>query len=334
MMLKNAAQAGATWARAMIFKQHVPLFASWNLTFRCTRACSFCGVDQVKTRELGTSEVLCGIRSLYSLGARFITFSGGEPLLREDLGLFLREAKKMGMTTFLSANGDLVPDRIEDVKIADRITLSLDGPASVHDRIRGQGSFDAVERAIGACREYGVSTALQCTLCEHNLAHVDEILSISKGRGLNVMFQPATENLDSFALPNPIAPDPASHRRAVEQLIRRKREGAPVANSLAGLAHLANWPEPAPILCGAGRYFVCIEPDGSLLSCHQAQTSLLESNKEENRAGTEADLASRFSGLQIPRNCRECWCAPLVELAMIFSLSPEAVGNAMRTVKC
>jgi len=333
-MLKKVHQAGTTWVRAMLLGRHVPLFASWNVTFRCTRACRFCGADRISMQELDAERIIRGIRTLHSLGTRFITFSGGEPLLRDDLGILLREAKSLGMTAFISTNGDLVAERIEDVKIADRITLSLDGPEAVHDQIRGKGSFKAVMKAVETCRAHGKAAALQCTVCEPNLNHLDEILSIAKARGLNVMFQPATENLDSFDEPNPIAPTPAEHRRAVEQLMRRKRESAPVANSFAGLRHLTHWPVPTSILCGAGRYFVCVEPDGKILACHQAQTALITSGEADNAGNVNPDFGCRFRKLAIPRDCRSCWCAPLVELAMIFSLKPEAAANALRTVKC
>lgn len=324
-ILDGALQASATLLRAVVLKRGTPLFVSWNVTFRCNKTCRYCGSWKADTPELETGEIVSSLDGLYDLGARWLTLGGGEPLLRDDIGAIVRHAKSRGFGVYLSTNGSLLPDRLDEVRAVDKVTLSLEGTEAIHDRIRGKGAYRETEAAVGACREAGLDVGLQCTLSKHNLDGLSGVLDFAERHSVKAMFQPATVNLDSSVEANPIAPPVEPYRRTVAELIAMKRKGAPVANSVTGLRHLAKWPGPAKIPCSAGRTICVIEPDGRILACHQAQTHLL--TERWLKSGSVAD---RFHGMQVPRSCTQCWCAPLVEIDLIFSLRPEAIWNTLK----
>jgi len=262
---------------------------------------------------------------LHRAGTRWITLGGGEPLLREDIGAIIDRAKSLGLGVFISTNGSLVPTRMEEIRGADRVTLSLEGSSEVHDRLRGKGAFEETEAATRLSLERGLSVSLQCTLARYNLDSLEEVLDFASFHGIQAMFQPATENLDSSTDPNPIAPPVQPYRKTMARLIELKKSGAPIANSLAGLRHLARWPTPTKIRCSAGRFTCVVEPDGLVLACHQAQVHRLAEGR-----GDAGAIAEQLHGLEVPRGCVRCWCAPLVELDLIFSLRPDAILNALR----
>ena len=315
--------------KVRLFRRQIPLFLGWNLTFRCNLNCRYCGASAARGPELDTGDICGGLDALYGMGARWVTFGGGEPLLRPDLGAISDHAAKRGYKVFLSTNGVLLPDRMDDLEAVRHVNLSLDGPAGVHDAVRGRGAFEKTMIAVEACRKARKPVSFQCVLSSDNLQSVRDVVTIAEQAGVSVMFQPATRWLDSSTDPNPIAPDPAAYREAMREVLALKREGRSIRNSVAGLKHLMHWPDSKSIWCPAGRLSCEIEPDGSILACHQAQVALFLKGQT---GGGASDAAARFGRMAMPKGCAQCWCAPLVEMALVFSLNPSAVYNAARTM--
>ncbi len=324
---RRAAHAAAALGRIHLLGKRVPLFVSWNVTFRCNLRCRYCGACDMHQEDLDTAGMLRGLDELWALGARWITFGGGEPLLRADMGEIMTHARKLGFEPFLSTNGWLVPHRMDVVRLAGHVNLSLDGPRAVHDEARGSGAFDHTLEAARVCRDTGVPVSFLCTLSGVNLQSVAEVVALAESMDVPVMFQPATVWLDSSAQPNPIAPEREAYRNTITRLIELKRAGRPVANSAAGLRHLAHWPENTPVWCGAGKIMAVVEPDGRLLACHQCEFARTVA---EGRGGPDASITEQFARTPALPGCAQCWCGPVVELAMLFSMRPGAVFGALR----
>jgi MoaA/NifB/PqqE/SkfB family radical SAM enzyme len=316
----------ATLAKVRLLGGRAPLFLEWNLTFRCNLRCQYCGACDANTPELDAPEIIARLGELWAIGGRWITFGGGEPLLKKGIEDIVRAAKELGFQVFLSTNGTLLPEKAAVLQWVDHVNLSLDGGREVHDAVRGPGAYDKTIAAIAVCRRAGVDVSLQCVLSSLNLEHVDEVLAVASEYGVPAMFQPATQWLDSSMAPNPIAPPVEAYRWAIAGLIHRKRRGAPIRNSVAGLIHLGQWPHPTRIWCSGGLLTCTVEPDGSMLACHQAQVAKFLAGKTST-----GPMADQFAGLARPRNCLQCWCAPVVELALIFSLRPGPIWNALRS---
>lgn len=318
-----------TLARVALTGARAPLFVSWNLTFRCNLRCAYCGVEDAVGPELDTDGVIRGLDSLWRLGARWVTFSGGEPLTRKDIGEIVGAARNLGYCVFISTNGALIPRKEEIIRQVDHITMSLDGPREVHDAARGKGAYDQVMAAVEICRKLGVSTSFQCTLCKCNIEAVEEALDLADSLQVPIMFQPATLRLDSSRRPNPIAPDPDALRGALEKVARAARQGAPVLNSPDGLRHLAHWPHRTDIWCGAGRLFCVVEPDGRVLACHQFEFAAAGPLKTRRAEPGELQGEQFLRMAPLP-GCAECWCGPIVELAMLARFRPGAWRLAVR----
>ena len=327
LKLGQAATMAAALFRIHILRRRSPLFVSWNITFHCNLHCQYCNTHTIRRKEWDVPQILAGLDTLWGLGVRWITFGGGEPFMKNGLGKILSHAKGLGFNVFLSTNGWLAAEHRAELEYVDHVNISLDGPREAHDLVRGRGAFDKALEGVDVCREEGVSVSLLCVLSRHNLGHVDEVVRIASERRLTVMFQPATRWLNSSEDSNPICPPVEEYRATVSRLIALKRGGAPIRNSVGGLEHIAHWPDPTPIWCVAGRLISVLEPDGSVLTCHQAQVgSFLRAVCED------APLAERFRNAPVPRGCVQCWCSPLVELALLFSLRPSSIMNAFRTL--
>ena len=325
--LTSAWRLGTAWIKVRLLGRQVPLLMSWNLTFRCNLRCSYCDSPNLNVPELDTAQILGAIDDFYQLGTRYITFSGGEPLLRKDLAEIVHYAKDKGIVVFVSTNGWLLPKRMPELTRVDRFTISLDGGRAVHDEVRGNRAFDKAVAGIEAARAQGIPVALTCVLAKHNVgdtANLDELLALAKEHGAHVMFQPATKWLDSSTKPNPIAPDTESYRAAIDHLMARKKTGAPITNSMAGLRILRRWPEPTPIYSTAGKVTCSLESDGKILASHLTQTALLQ---QPVNGSTPAE---NYRKMPMPDRTDQPWCGPILELDLLFSLRPSAIINALR----
>ncbi len=73
-----------------------PLWLLAEVTYRCPLHCAFCynPVDFAQAGpELSTDEWLKVIREARALGAAQFGISGGEPLVRDDIEILVREAR-------------------------------------------------------------------------------------------------------------------------------------------------------------------------------------------------------------------------------------------------
>jgi len=126
-----------------------------NLTNRCNQLCVFCyNSSGAGCQEMRDEQVLALIGELQTLKPFNVCFSGGEPLLRQQLLLECATLlSEQGVRLSLATNGMLLTgslaERLIDSGVED-IQISLDAAtAEVHDRIRGRaGAFDSAVEAL------------------------------------------------------------------------------------------------------------------------------------------------------------------------------------------
>jgi 12,18-didecarboxysiroheme deacetylase len=156
----------------------------WNMTRRCNLTCIHCYAHAktvADSDELTTAEGKALIDDLAAFGAPVILFSGGEPLMREDLPELAEYAVSKGMRAVISTNGTLItPDVARTLKAIglSYVGISLDGMEAIHDRFRGQkGSFQASLNGIRSCQEAGIKVGLRFTM---NNINVNDIPAVFK----------------------------------------------------------------------------------------------------------------------------------------------------------
>jgi radical SAM protein with 4Fe4S-binding SPASM domain len=94
------------------YQYTAPLRMDLALTFRCLNNCIHCYAGGPhETPELNTSQWKKIIDRLGEIGVFIVTFTGGEPTLREDLPELLQYAQNNGMVTGLITNGRKMKDQ-------------------------------------------------------------------------------------------------------------------------------------------------------------------------------------------------------------------------------
>ena len=85
--------------------QGKPLWVALELTYRCPLKCSWCNnpldFEDYGAQELSTDEWKKALREVRELGALQLGFTGGEPLLRDDLEALVAYADSIGFYTNL-----------------------------------------------------------------------------------------------------------------------------------------------------------------------------------------------------------------------------------------
>ncbi len=112
-------------------RYRIPLSVYLSLTDRCPNRCTYCNYYNLKDDEpeLKTSQILHLIDEMGPLLTRRLHFTGGEPLIRNDIGEVINHAKARGLFVGVSASGLLIPKKVGELKNVDIIFLSLDGDA-------------------------------------------------------------------------------------------------------------------------------------------------------------------------------------------------------------
>ncbi len=122
------------------FVDQRPFILSHLLTARCNADCQTClwkMPASSRVDELSTEEVEALYREAAAAGFRALVMWGGEPMLRPDAGRLMRCAHELGLSTTLITNGWWLSERSNEVlPWTDRLLVSVDGPAAVHDEIR------------------------------------------------------------------------------------------------------------------------------------------------------------------------------------------------------
>lgn len=301
--------------------KRIPLAVGWALTYRCNKNCLYCGAWKTQWPELSTPEILSIADQLKENGTRWVSLTGGEPLLRDDIEEVVTYLRHLKIYVSLNSNGSLIADKIKELRCVNNIKLSLDGPESINDRIRGKGSFEEVMQAISLCKNCKIPVSLECVLSEYNLDSVDFLMQLAIDKRLKVHFQPATANILRTKQVNPIAPEQSKYRDTINKLIMLKKRGLPIYNSLAGLRHLYYWPNLSYMPCCAGKLSIRLEPDATVVACDR-----IPENAASSPDGRKS-IRRQISEIDKVGKCGNCWCSSLVELNLLYSFSLPAIFN-------
>lgn len=131
-----------------------PLRVMVDLTRRCNLRCGFCASRSDDPHpELSGPALLDILRAANQRGVFEVTLTGGEPLQWSGLEEVAAAGLHLGFTSLqIATNATLVDARglaLVTALAPRRVRISVDGPANVHDQVRGPGTF---ARALAGLR--------------------------------------------------------------------------------------------------------------------------------------------------------------------------------------
>ena len=257
-----------------------PLWLLAEVTYRCPLHCVFCynPVDFAKTEradELSTADWLRVLREARALGAVQCGFSGGEPLMRDDLEELIAEAHRLGYYTNLLTSGvGLTKERAHALKAAglDHVQLSFqDSTRELNDFLSHTKTFQLKQEVGETIKALGWPMVMNVVIHRLNIDHIDRIIAMADALGAEYL-ELANSQYYSWAHLN------RDHLLPTSEQIRRAEAvtdewRVKVADRMKLFFVAPDYHEGKPKKCmnGWGNIFLTIAPDGTALPCHTAK---------------------------------------------------------------
>lgn len=186
-----------------------PKTATLLVTNRCNLKCTHCCADAEELSiidPMDTFAIYKCIDQLVILGVETIVFSGGEPLIRNDIWEILTYARRVHKGTIdLMTNATLINSKNyeELLSLVDRFSISIDGyNEDTCSIIRGKGIFNKVYSALELLKTKTDEIFLSMVLTPQNMAIKNEFLELNNKLGTHPILREfavgevATNNID------------------------------------------------------------------------------------------------------------------------------------------
>lgn len=204
-----------------------------SVTSRCNLRCLMCGIPDGNAHDALSTAALKGLISdAVKLNPASIVFSGGEPLLREDIFELISFVNERKVNTCLTSNGSLINEDRAKLLAASGVgvvNISIEGPEEAHDLLRGRGNFEKAVTALENLKKHKIETTIATVVCRHNYKSLAYVLGLARRYGVTtVKFQPFSgiflkdegTSRDFFAQEK----DLKELDRAIEEVIKLSRE--------------------------------------------------------------------------------------------------------------
>lgn len=308
-----------------------PYWIYISLSHRCVYKCKMCGVVNIlKNHELSKDIVKKSLDDIakWKWGS-VVTFTGGEPFLREDIFEILEYSVKKNINTEIVSNGYFI-----DEKMADRIVhsgikniaISLDGATeATHDSIRQKGSFKKAIRALEMLvkKKKGVKGGPQIsvwtTIMKENVTELFDIAPLTEDIGVEcLVYHPVVVSQDDMQNTSPNAPfwingdNLRILKEQIDRIVDYKNKYGLIAfildpylwvDHFKGVVTKKDW-KCNPFV------FANIGPDGEMRSCGAAFGNVKNTSLDECLETREAyDARKLMKACQKP--CLQtCWGHP------------------------
>jgi pyrroloquinoline quinone biosynthesis protein E len=290
-----------------------------ELTYRCPLACPYCSNPlklRLDEKELDTRTWKRVLSEAADLGVIQVHFSGGEPLVRQDLSELVAHARRQTLYTHLITSGMGADERrLTQLREAglDALQISLqDSRPGENDWLAGAPSFEQKRRAVETARRLDFPVTLNVVMHRHNLDAIEEIVELAVAWDVDRL-ELAHVQYTGWAFRNRAALLPRSEQvERAAQTVARAREW--LGNRPEILHVLPDYFQQFPKAClnGWGRVFLTVAPDGVVLPCQSArEITGLEFPSARDASLSEiwfdAPVFQRFRGTGwMPEPCRSC----------------------------
>jgi len=268
-----------------------PAYVVWELTLRCDPACTHCGsrAGVARDGELTTAEALGVVDQLAAMRAREVVLIGGEAYLHDGFLEVVAALRGAGIVPVMTTGGRGVTAALAGEMAAAGLasaSVSIDGMAAAHDRMRGwRGSFAAASAAIDHLAAAGIVTGANTNLNRSNRGELEALYDHLVGRVRGWQIQ-LTAPLGRAADRADLILQPWDLLELVPRIAALKQRGLAAGLVIQPGNNLGYFgPEEALLRshdaggrdhwagCQAGRYVLGIESHGDVKGCPSLQSA-------------------------------------------------------------
>ncbi|OJG97511.1 hypothetical protein RV18_GL000792 [Enterococcus termitis] len=237
-----------------------------HLTNKCNLHCVGCYSFDDKRNvapDMTTDEIYLALDQLEEVGITNLVFSGGEPLLRNDIVAIAKYAKeKCSISNIVMITNGTVFNEAKILEISnfiDSVSVSLDTySAECPSFIRDEGIFSRIMRTVDFFKTTKVKVTILPTLHHGNMSDIHKYIELSDKTGVEISFSLlsgcAEGELKDY-LPTELD---------IQSLSRYVLAGAvSLDDTQIGSNCLT-----AQDYCGAGESLIAIGTEGNLYPCH------------------------------------------------------------------
>lgn len=332
MVIKNKFDLVRAIVRAKLLRKSSPIFIQFSITNKCNIKCVYCGYHSRIQNELSTDEVFLIIDELAKLGTKRICLSGGEPLLRKDIGEVIDHIKGYNIQCTIISNGILVPAKLDIIHKLDLIILSIDGDKEAHDRNRGIGSFEKVIQAAHIITNLKIPLQISTALTKNNMDSLEFIFKIAKKLGCKASIHPLYHSPKDSQGPFFYMSTNEEYRKAIRNILKAKKKGSPAVFSTKTYKYILDWPDYRKDMiigeklkrdspkCYAGRLFGYIDTNGDFYPCVLFNGAIKARNCIKDGVRKAWNFCSNH-------NCTACCYACLLEYNYALSLNWSVIKD-------
>ena len=260
----------------------LPLWLLAELTYRCPLQCPYCSnpIDYAQYKqELTTEEWFDVFDQARQMGAVQLGFSGGEPLVRQDLEELVAYAHKQGFYTNLITSGmGLTEARIASLKEAGLQHIQISFQASdpvVNNALAGsKHAFEQKYEMSRLVKQYDYPMVLNFVIHRQNIDQIDQIIELCLELEADTVelaicqfYGWAFENMQGL-LPTK---EQVVRAERITNEYRQKIEERGIKCKLIFVVPDYYEERPKPCMDGWGKIFLTVAPDGTALPCHAAR---------------------------------------------------------------
>jgi pyrroloquinoline quinone biosynthesis protein E len=256
-----------------------PLWLVLELTYRCPLKCVWCNnpldFERYGANELSTEEWKDVLRQARALGSLQLGFSGGEPMLRDDLEELVGYAGELGYYTNLITSGiGLTEKRLAALKRTGlkQIQLSIQSAdRALTNELVGARAHDIKLDVARRIKAHGFPMVLNVPVVRQNIDQVERILAMAEDIGVDYL-EFANIQYYNWALLNREELLPTREQIAhAESAVQAARER--LGNRITIYFVIPDYYEGRPKACmnGWGTIHLTIAPDGAALPCQEVR---------------------------------------------------------------
>ncbi len=168
----------------------------YYLTYECNCQCDYCpvwrdsGSDRSIVPSIETLEE--NLNALKTLGVKEVFFTGGEPLLYDDLPQAVRLAKNKGFSVSLFTNGLLSSKKLPPTAgFVDKLFISLDYPMEgEHNTIKAQECFAEAVDTISLAFHLAIEPVINYVLTRDSIRFLPELIELAQDKKAKVRLSP------------------------------------------------------------------------------------------------------------------------------------------------
>ncbi|MDH4216819.1 MAG: radical SAM protein [Gallionella sp.] len=258
------------------------LLLQWHLSDRCNLRCTHCYQGGYQGEERGLADwrgLLLDYLDLldnFRIARGHINVTGGEPLALDEFPALVetlvaaRERTAFGVLT----NGTLI-DRAMARQLrkwgAHHVQVSIEGTRATHERIRGQGSFDAAIAGMQALVAEGVACVISFTAQRSNWREFPAVAQLGRELGVSRVWSDRLIPTDQADKAEVLTP---GETQEFFQLMRAAQQPQPVVWGKRGAVAMHRAlqfieSDERAYRCTAGDTLITVMPDGTLYPCRR-----------------------------------------------------------------